>query len=212
MKPKKYKCKDCDKSFAAWKSLTMHQHIHRGLTKCTICDIVSQNKWARCKVCRLLITASNLWRHVRTQHSRLEPKRCEHCNKQFKNKMEKIELVSEKMLHKCPECRRTFCSMNAMKRHRQAKHFAMQDSYVCAMCDARFKTKWSLSTHKSKYHRGQSTAGGAIETGDGGSATAAAKTPAAAQQQRSPVAAQKRQAARPSMPRIKTRPPSTEDA
>ncbi|XP_035896116.1 protein abrupt-like isoform X2 [Anopheles stephensi] len=127
-------------------------------------------------------------------------------------RMEKIELVSEKMLHKCPECRRTFCSMNAMKRHRQAKHFAMQDSYVCAMCDARFKTKWSLSTHKSKYHRGQSTAGGAIETGDGGSATAAAKTPAAAQQQRSPVAAQKRQAARPSMPRIKTRPPSTEDA
>ncbi|XP_049291965.1 protein abrupt-like isoform X3 [Anopheles funestus] len=49
-------------------------------------DIDSDNKWARCKVCRLLITASNLWRHVRTQHSRLEPKRCDHCNKQFKNK------------------------------------------------------------------------------------------------------------------------------
>uniref|UniRef100_A0A182W5Y1 C2H2-type domain-containing protein n=1 Tax=Anopheles minimus TaxID=112268 RepID=A0A182W5Y1_9DIPT len=73
--------------------------------------------------------------------------------------MEKIEVASEEKLHKCPECRRTFCSMNAMKRHRQAKHFALQDSYVCAMCDARFKTKWSLSTHKSKYHRSQNTSG-----------------------------------------------------
>ncbi|XP_040172780.1 protein abrupt-like isoform X1 [Anopheles arabiensis] len=73
--------------------------------------------------------------------------------------LQKIEIVSDEKLHKCPECRRTFCSMNAMKRHRQAKHFALQDSYVCAMCEARFKTKWSLSTHKSKYHRGQTTTG-----------------------------------------------------
>uniref|UniRef100_A0A182LYA4 C2H2-type domain-containing protein n=1 Tax=Anopheles culicifacies TaxID=139723 RepID=A0A182LYA4_9DIPT len=79
--------------------------------------------------------------------------------------MEKIEVVSDEKLHKCPECRRTFCSMNAMKRHRQAKHFALQDSYVCAVCDARFKTKWSLSTHKSKYHRSQTTTG-TIEIGD----------------------------------------------
>ncbi|EGK97318.1 AGAP001073-PB [Anopheles gambiae str. PEST] len=57
---------------------------HRVLSIVT--DIVSENKWSRCKICRLVITASNLWRHVRTQHSRLEPKRCEHCKKQFKNK------------------------------------------------------------------------------------------------------------------------------
>ncbi|XP_053665097.1 protein abrupt [Anopheles marshallii] len=85
--------------------------------------------------------------------------------------MEKLLVVSDEKLHKCPECRRTFCSMNAMKRHRQAKHFALQDSYVCAMCDARFKTKWSLSTHKSKYHRSQTTTG-TIETGDSTVATA----------------------------------------
>ncbi|XP_052901230.1 protein abrupt-like isoform X1 [Anopheles moucheti] len=85
--------------------------------------------------------------------------------------MEKIVVVSDEKLHKCPECRRTFCSMNAMKRHRQAKHFALQDSYACAMCDARFKTKWSLSTHKSKYHRSQTTTG-VIETGDNTVATA----------------------------------------
>ncbi|XP_053669123.1 transcription factor GAGA-like [Anopheles marshallii] len=73
--------------------------------------------------------------------------------------LEKIELMGDEKVHKCPECRRTFCSINAMKRHRQAKHLELPTSYACAKCDARFKTKWSLSTHKSKYHRGQNVSG-----------------------------------------------------
>ncbi|XP_052900366.1 modifier of mdg4-like [Anopheles moucheti] len=73
--------------------------------------------------------------------------------------LEKIELMGDEKVHKCPECRRTFCSINAMKRHRQAKHLELSTSYACAKCDARFKTKWSLSTHKSKYHRGQNVSG-----------------------------------------------------
>ncbi|XP_019564898.2 modifier of mdg4 isoform X3 [Aedes albopictus] len=59
MKPKKYKCKDCDKSFAAWKSLTMHNHIHKGLTKCTICGAV-------------LSRTANLKRHMKLKHERVE--------------------------------------------------------------------------------------------------------------------------------------------
>ncbi|KAL1400003.1 hypothetical protein pipiens_007790 [Culex pipiens pipiens] len=107
MKPKKYKCKDCDKSFAAWKSLTMHNHIHKGLTKCPICGAVlsrtanlkrhmklkhevkpdmASNKWSQCQICKLVITSVNLWRHMRTQHTNQEPKRCNRCNKKFKNK------------------------------------------------------------------------------------------------------------------------------
>lgn len=43
--------------------------------------------------------------------------------------------------------------MNAMKRHKLAKHSEHKVSYSCVMCNAVFKTKWSLSTHKSKYHR-----------------------------------------------------------
>uniref|UniRef100_A0A2M4AIN9 Uncharacterized protein n=1 Tax=Anopheles triannulatus TaxID=58253 RepID=A0A2M4AIN9_9DIPT len=71
--------------------------------------------------------------------------------------MDTIGLGNQNKIYNCPECRRTFCSTNAMKRHQQAKHSNTQTSYVCAFCEARFKTKWSLSTHKSKYHRGQST-------------------------------------------------------
>ncbi|XP_058823600.1 longitudinals lacking protein, isoforms H/M/V-like isoform X2 [Topomyia yanbarensis] len=58
-----------------------------------------------------------------------------------------------KQLHTCTECHRQFCSMNAMKRHKLAKHGDNKVSYSCVMCNAVFKTKWSLSTHKSKYHR-----------------------------------------------------------
>ncbi|KFB35984.1 AGAP001073-PA-like protein [Anopheles sinensis] len=89
IKAKKYKCKDCDKRFAAWKSLTMHQHIHKGLTKCTICGAIlsrTANLKRHMKLKHMVITSGNLWRHMRTQHSRLEPKQCDHCNKQFKNK------------------------------------------------------------------------------------------------------------------------------
>uniref|UniRef100_A0A2M3Z4F2 Uncharacterized protein n=1 Tax=Anopheles braziliensis TaxID=58242 RepID=A0A2M3Z4F2_9DIPT len=57
-KPKKFKCKHCDKSFAAWKSLTMHQHIHRGLTKCGICGAI-------------LSRTANLKRHMKLKHEKI---------------------------------------------------------------------------------------------------------------------------------------------
>uniref|UniRef100_A0A4Y0BJE5 BTB domain-containing protein n=1 Tax=Anopheles funestus TaxID=62324 RepID=A0A4Y0BJE5_ANOFN len=113
--------------------------------------------------------------------------------------VEKLELVSNDKPHKCPECRRTFCSMNAMKRHRQAKHFASQDSYVCIMCAARFKTKWSLSTHKSKYHRSQN-ATGTVEIADNTVATNKATN-----------ASKRRHPAGTTVTRIKTRFSSSED-
>uniref|UniRef100_A0A2M4BI52 Uncharacterized protein n=1 Tax=Anopheles marajoara TaxID=58244 RepID=A0A2M4BI52_9DIPT len=75
----------------------------------------------------------------------------------FPVSMYTIELGSQNKLYKCPECRRSVSSANAMKRHHQAKHSSTQTSFICPICEARFKTTWSLSTHKSKYHRGQST-------------------------------------------------------
>ncbi|XP_058823582.1 longitudinals lacking protein, isoforms H/M/V-like isoform X1 [Topomyia yanbarensis] len=56
-------------------------------TKATLLqDIVSTNKWSQCQICKLVITSVNLWRHMRTQHTNQEPKKCDHCSKQFKNK------------------------------------------------------------------------------------------------------------------------------
>ncbi|XP_055594615.1 longitudinals lacking protein, isoforms H/M/V-like isoform X2 [Uranotaenia lowii] len=49
-------------------------------------DIVSTNRWSQCQICKLVITTVNLWRHMRTQHTNQEPKKCDRCSKQFKNK------------------------------------------------------------------------------------------------------------------------------
>lgn len=34
----------------------------------------------------MVITTVNLWRHIRTQHTPQPPRKCDLCNKNFKNK------------------------------------------------------------------------------------------------------------------------------
>lgn len=55
---KKHQCTTCSKRFASFKSLLMHFNIHKGLTKCHICDAV-------------LSRTGNLKRHIRLKHSNL---------------------------------------------------------------------------------------------------------------------------------------------
>jgi len=58
---KKHPCSSCGKKFASFKSLLMHFNIHRGLTKCNICNAV-------------LSRTGNLKRHIRLKHSNIESK------------------------------------------------------------------------------------------------------------------------------------------
>ncbi|XP_059617172.1 myoneurin isoform X2 [Phlebotomus argentipes] len=46
----------------------------------------SNTKWSQCQFCKLVITTVNLWRHVRTQHTSQPPRKCDYCQKSFKNK------------------------------------------------------------------------------------------------------------------------------
>lgn len=52
---------------------------------CVFLDI-SNNKWTECQFCKMVITTVNLWRHIRTQHTPQPPRKCDVCNKNFKNK------------------------------------------------------------------------------------------------------------------------------
>uniref|UniRef100_A0A182QIE5 BTB domain-containing protein n=1 Tax=Anopheles farauti TaxID=69004 RepID=A0A182QIE5_9DIPT len=52
---KKFKCRECDKSFCTWKSLNMHRHIHSGRTECKICGAI-------------LSRTANLKRHMKLKH------------------------------------------------------------------------------------------------------------------------------------------------
>ncbi|XP_051157303.1 broad-complex core protein isoforms 1/2/3/4/5 isoform X4 [Leptopilina boulardi] len=56
----------------------------------------------------------------------------------------------------CPYCRRTFSCYYSLKRHFQDKHEQSDTLYVCEFCQRRYRTKNSLTTHKSLQHRGTS--------------------------------------------------------
>ncbi|XP_076625831.1 broad-complex core protein isoform X5 [Colletes latitarsis] len=56
----------------------------------------------------------------------------------------------------CPYCRRNFSCYYSLKRHFQDKHEKSDTLYVCEFCNRRYRTKNSLTTHKSLQHRGSS--------------------------------------------------------
>ncbi|XP_013105216.2 modifier of mdg4 isoform X1 [Stomoxys calcitrans] len=54
----------------------------------------------------------------------------------------------------CKICKRKLNSPNALRRHIASKHSKiMGKEFECAVCNKSFKTKWSLSTHNSRFHR-----------------------------------------------------------
>ncbi|ALC49446.1 CG12236 [Drosophila busckii] len=54
----------------------------------------------------------------------------------------------------CNFCKRRLQSMNALRRHIASRHTDIQSKeYECFICMRNFKTKWSLSTHNSRFHR-----------------------------------------------------------
>lgn len=56
----------------------------------------------------------------------------------------------------CNHCQRTFTSASALRRHNLSKHSNIGVKFKCDVCSMSYKTKWSLSTHISRYHRAAS--------------------------------------------------------
>lgn len=54
----------------------------------------------------------------------------------------------------CSFCGRPLKSVNALRRHIASRHSEIQGKeHECFICMKSFKTKWSLSTHNSRFHR-----------------------------------------------------------
>lgn len=53
----------------------------------------------------------------------------------------------------CPVCGRKLQTIAALKRHTASKHSSRLSKHDCTKCNKSFKTKWSLSTHNSRFHR-----------------------------------------------------------
>lgn len=53
----------------------------------------------------------------------------------------------------CEMCAKSFTSASALRRHNMSKHSQLGVKFQCNICGMQYKTKWSLSTHISRYHR-----------------------------------------------------------
>lgn len=53
----------------------------------------------------------------------------------------------------CMLCQHTFNTLPILSRHIAAKHQKQDSIFFCDKCNRYFKTKWSLSTHNSRYHK-----------------------------------------------------------
>ncbi|XP_067007246.1 protein bric-a-brac 2 isoform X2 [Anabrus simplex] len=66
-------------------------------------------------------------------------------------------LVGDRFM--CSLCQHTFNTLPILARHIAAKHQKQESVFSCTKCNRYFKTKWSLSTHNSRYHKNLSFCG-----------------------------------------------------
>lgn len=77
----------------------------------------------------------------------------------------------------CHQCVRKFTSHAALKRHIESKHTQNLVTFSCDLCSKPFKTKWSLSTHTSRFHRRANDDGGHNTSGGAGGVATVAVSP-----------------------------------
>lgn len=70
-------------------------------------------------------------------------------------KDEKGNIIGQEISLQCTVCNRKLQSVSALRRHMASKHSIVSKKHDCSMCKKSFKTKWSLSTHNSRFHRTQ---------------------------------------------------------
>ncbi|RLU26396.1 hypothetical protein DMN91_000190 [Ooceraea biroi] len=136
----------------------------------------SAKKLFTCTLCgKVLCSKASLKRHVADKHAeRQEEYRCVICDRVYcsrtGNGMHPAPTTPPTVMYRmplptpgginepqeCPYCRRTFSCYYSLKRHYQDKHEQSDTDFICEFCNRRYRTKNSLTTHKSLQHRGTS--------------------------------------------------------
>ncbi|KAF9423812.1 hypothetical protein HW555_000870 [Spodoptera exigua] len=119
-------------------------------------EIFRCKKLFSCSLCgKVLCSKASLKRHIADKHAeRQEEYRCTISVPPLRMPPPTAGGINEPQ--ECPYCRRTFSCYYSLKRHFQDKHEQSDTLYVCEFCHRRYRTKNSLTTHKSLQHRGSS--------------------------------------------------------
>ncbi|XP_044750341.1 oocyte zinc finger protein XlCOF6-like isoform X2 [Coccinella septempunctata] len=140
---KKFKCQECNKSFAYAKTFEVHQQRHKkGIFSCEVC----QKKFNH---------ASSLIYHRNSEHNNGKRFVCNKCNKIFKHRqlLQRHQLVhTEERPYKCTMCSSAFKTKTNLMSHNSIH--TGEKNYVCSDCGQTFAHKTSLKLHM-RWHSGE---------------------------------------------------------
>ncbi|CAB3223842.1 unnamed protein product [Arctia plantaginis] len=154
----------CDKAYNSWKLWKRHEklHSHPGY----ICDFCGQKYRYKhsivehlanhvnpatyvCDVCgKTFLRLRNLRVHMENVHVKLDPLKCLHCGRMFKNqhylRIHQKLLAMEK-IWKCEFCPMEYPQLNLLNSH--LKSHSDERPHCCHVCGSRYKAKSQLAIH-----------------------------------------------------------------
>lgn len=126
---KRVHCKLCNKTFRHEKSYTQHKSVHKGSTRCPICDKIL------CRKYQLKVHLSNLHGIKKFQFKKKEIRKpvkrqlpvetmdCSVCGKKFTHKKSlELHMVVHAGKTECPVCKKVLSRQYELKRHLRNSH------------------------------------------------------------------------------------------
>ena len=146
--PGKYRCEQCDCTWATPDRLNVHRRVHTGERPyaCTECAM----KFA-CK--------TSLQSHYRCRHTDERPFACDICDQRFSAKYDAqqhrlVHTFSKPFMCDVDGCEKRFTEKGSVLRHKRIVHEKLPGKYRCEQCDCVFMSSSRLRIHR-RTHTGE---------------------------------------------------------